>query len=231
MILLVGWDKRQLSRAGPPYAGRRLVGRRSPSLACPTLLWKDQSSDVCECGKRFRTNCCYMIVWRWRQGASAEKSDFWSDCYSRVGTAWHDPSWKYLLYRAGVRFESQTGSEFKYGRKGGSDVFRESTRRRPLPSMFLSQFNGVIFCQKNLSRDIGHKLSPTYRRKRTLALRGRNQRRDTSEQAGKRPLHSVDGFLRRCLHLSRSSCWTFICPAHALKNPGRRPPAIWNLKF
>jgi hypothetical protein len=41
MILLVGWDKRQLSRAGPPFAGLRLVGRRSHSLAGPTLLSTD----------------------------------------------------------------------------------------------------------------------------------------------------------------------------------------------
>ena len=39
--LAVGWDKRQLSRAGPPWAELRLVGRRSHSLAGPTLLYTD----------------------------------------------------------------------------------------------------------------------------------------------------------------------------------------------
>ncbi len=33
----VGWDKRQLSRAGPPYRKLLMVGRRSLSLAGPTL--------------------------------------------------------------------------------------------------------------------------------------------------------------------------------------------------
>ena len=41
MIFLVGWDKRQLSRAGPPLEGLPLVGRRSHSLAGPTLLSAD----------------------------------------------------------------------------------------------------------------------------------------------------------------------------------------------
>ena len=37
MSFIVGWDKRQLSRAGPPLGGLPLVGRRSHSLAGPTL--------------------------------------------------------------------------------------------------------------------------------------------------------------------------------------------------
>jgi hypothetical protein len=89
-----------------------------------------------------------------------------------------------------------------------------------------SSFLSVQWCDcssEKMPHEISRELSSTYRRKRTLALRGRNQRRDTSEQAGKRPLHSVEGFLRRCLHLSRC-CRSFICPAHAFKNPRRRPP-------
>lgn len=82
-------------------------------------------------------------------------------------------------------------------------------------SSFLSSW--VIVRQKNLLDDISRELSSTYRRERTLALRGRNQRRDTSEQAGKRPLHSVDGFLRRCLYLNRSSCRSFILSCPCLK--------------
>ena len=41
MSFIVGWDKRQLSRAGPPLGGLPLVGRRSHSLAGPTLLSAD----------------------------------------------------------------------------------------------------------------------------------------------------------------------------------------------
>ena len=41
MSFPVGWDKRQLSRAGPPLGGVPLVGRRSHSLVGPTLLSAD----------------------------------------------------------------------------------------------------------------------------------------------------------------------------------------------
>ncbi len=41
MSFPVGWDKRQLSRDGPPLEGLPLVGRRSHSLAGPTLLSAD----------------------------------------------------------------------------------------------------------------------------------------------------------------------------------------------
>ena len=41
MSFQVGWDKRQLSRDGPPLEGLPLVGRRSHSLAGPTLLSAD----------------------------------------------------------------------------------------------------------------------------------------------------------------------------------------------
>ena len=58
-------------------------------------------------------------------------------------------------------------------------------------------------------------LSRIHRRKQTWALLGSNLGRDTSEQAGKRPLHSVEEFLRRCLHFERLLFLLFICPAHA----------------
>ena len=41
MSFQVGWDKRQLSRDGPPLEGLPLVGRRSHSLAGPSLLSAD----------------------------------------------------------------------------------------------------------------------------------------------------------------------------------------------
>jgi hypothetical protein len=96
-------------------------------------------------------------------------------------------------------------------------------------SSFLNSM--VMICQKIMVHSISCGLSSGYRRKRTLALRGRNQRRDTSEQAGERPLHSVAGKPSTLFAFESSLFEIFHLPAHALKNPGRRPPAISHLRF
>ena len=56
MSFIVGWDKRQLSRAGPPLGGLPLVGRRSHSLAGPTLLSADPQVFSVHCFKTARSS-------------------------------------------------------------------------------------------------------------------------------------------------------------------------------
>jgi hypothetical protein len=91
-------------------------------------------------------------------------------------------------------------------------------------SAFLNSMDMVS--QKIRSHGMGRGLPSNDRRKRTLALRGRNQRRDTSEQAGERPLHSVAGNPSTLCAFQSRPLKIFHLPAHAFKNPGRRPPAI-----
>ena len=91
------------------------------------------------------------------------------------------------------------------GRKGVSDVFLISTRRRPLPSKCLSvkdetygtnaRLNGFqkLNAVKNSSRRFNDVILSQHRRKRTSALRGRNRRRENSEWAGKSVSTAVNG--------------------------------------
>ena len=176
MSFEVGWDTRQLSRAGPPFFGgfHWWAGARIRSLVPPCYGRTSQESFE----KMVKDFGQWKVTWLIDDGGKGRRRRRATFDQTVIrGSEPHDMIRRGNIcstWRASDSNPKQGQNSKTAGRVGQTFSVNRLADGPCRQSSFLS-VQWRLFVRKNLPHDISRELSSTYRRKQTLALRGRNQ--------------------------------------------------------